>query len=270
MIYFRIIFLFEILILGSLPVFSDTVRFKDGRSFKNVKSKIEGKTILIEKVDGSTQSFPIESLKTIEPGEIKKPVPKIADKKESIEPKEDLPKQEEELASSSPLQKNYYWVPFPFWSFLNSEPKQDLGIRISVGKGLSFLLAAAYLQQAESATTDREKLGQLILLRQFNQTGDGTFLNLALYRHQKFKEQVLTPISGETITKEEYTRRAEFSLGLFLFAVFLDGYFTFHCCSDPDSKTSSVSQAKLRFTPSLEYIGTTPQESFKAEMFFLF
>lgn len=274
---FRNFYFFLISIAVSSPLFSDTVRLKDGSSFKNVKSKIEGKTIQIEKIDGSTQSFPIESLKTIEPGEVKRPNPNPADKKVSTQIPEEKPKEEvnsseqtKETIPKVPLQKNYYWIPFPFWSYLNNEQPPHLGVGITIGKGISFLLAATYLQNSESATTDREKLGQLLLLRQFNQTGNETFLNYAIFRHQKFKEQVLTPVSGETITKEEYTRRSEITLGLFLFAVFLDGYFTFRCCSEKDSGSSAVSQAKLRITPSVEYINANLQESFRAEMIFTF
>ena len=46
-------------------IFADTVRLKDGRIITNVKSKIEGKQILLESPDGTTRSFPMDMLKTI-------------------------------------------------------------------------------------------------------------------------------------------------------------------------------------------------------------
>lgn len=289
-------------------VFSDTVRLKDGRNFKNVKSRIEGKSVQVENTDGSVQTFPLESLKSIEPGEIKAPPPKrkkvkektplpekekekvnpgpppldATPKKETVEKKETNPKKDpEEKKNADPpvvsenlptvSKQNLYWVPFPFWSALISEPRRDVGIALSFSKGLSFLLALSYARTPESATTDREKLGQLLLVREFNQTDNGNYLIAAFLRREEFKDRVYTPSGDRSITREEYSKRAETSVGLFLIFVLLDGFFTYkQYNSGMDTEPGSPALSKWNISPTVEYVGALPSSGWKAELEFRF
>lgn len=260
----------------------DTIRLKDGRAFENVKSRIEGNTIRIEAADGSIKSFPIENLKSIEPGEIKANQATSTRKHEnSTKPSDPTPmkelNREEQTPSFHPVSGTLndpisrYWIPFPFWSALNSAGKTDLGIPLSFAKGIGFLLAGLYLNEPESATTRREKLGQLLLVREYNQSGNESFLALALYRKNRFDDQVYTPLSDHAISREEYEERSRRSIGLFLAFVLLDGFFTFRESNLATPSGAGIPNlSKWNISPTIENLGTTISTGWKAELVFRF
>ncbi|TGK02555.1 hypothetical protein EHQ53_13845 [Leptospira langatensis] len=280
--YLIIIFLF-FCIFKSSYVFSDTVRLKDGRSLTNVKSRIEGKVIVVEKADGSSQSYPIESLKAIEPGEVKpnpatqpskKDAPQtVVEKKKQTEIPTPLEEPKQEAAQPPPYtppKRNILWAPVPFWSGLNSEPQQKWGVPMSFFKGISFLFAIAYMKQPESARTEKEKLGQLLLLRRANQTSDETLLAFTYLRYKKFQDEVYTPSGDKSITREQYANRAHFVLGLFAAAVLIDGFLTWKYSSNLSIQGTPGSSARLKVTPTIEYFGSMHSSGIKAEASFLF
>ncbi|EQA38855.1 hypothetical protein LEP1GSC047_0620 [Leptospira inadai serovar Lyme str. 10] len=261
-------------------IFADTVRLKDGRIITNVKSKIEGKQILLESPDGTTRSFPMDMLKTIEPGPVLSRKPKIKIKSsepKKSESKETIPvpnpfKIPETPPVTSPVdiietqpplpptvakpERNlsWLWAPAPVWSGLIASDRRNLGIGLTIGKSISFLLAAAYRRSPHSTLSSGENITLLYLADKYLQSNNDKAFSLVLSRYENLSTHVYTPFGNNIIDHDEYEKRKRSTVNLFVLLVLADGIFTY--LNGPSSNSAALSRySRLSVAPTYE---TTP------------
>ncbi|EPG72985.1 hypothetical protein LEP1GSC058_4005 [Leptospira fainei serovar Hurstbridge str. BUT 6] len=266
--------------LTQSAISADTVRLKDGRVIMNVKSKIEGKIIRLESPDGAVQSFPMDMLKTIEPGPIVSTKPKIKtkppDTKESINEEstkvQETPKIPETPSLIPPVEVpdmqpplpptvvkpernlSWLWASAPVWSGLIGTERRNLGIGLTIGKSISFLLAAAYRRPPHSTLSAGENITLLYLGDKYLQSNNDKALSLVLSRYDRLSTHVYTPFGNNIIDHYEYERRKRSATNLFILLVLIDGVFTYFNGSASSSTTIGY-YSRLSVAPTYE---TTP------------